>query len=226
MTTDSQRRRSGQTTRLSRNPPRGGVKSASDPRKSNSEETVKVPKPTGMGRRRESRLDRAGIAFPREEQLDPAVILERFTERLDARLGGLDPGSGTSPSHITNALRQAVLEAFRTREDYVARLVELDQYASKEGMAVKDLSRQIGREIEAAGVRRITDPRETDCFVVFGGEGDHFEILRPAYRDEGTGRLILSGRLRRVATDPSGPSEPAAGGPVEGLGTGKESNCS
>jgi hypothetical protein len=46
---------------------------------------------------------------------------------------------------------------------------------------------------------RVTDPEESDRFVVTEGEGDAFELLSPAYVDELTGKVILAGQLRRVA---------------------------
>ncbi|MFF0504280.1 hypothetical protein ACFYUH_11875 [Streptomyces fimicarius] len=46
---------------------------------------------------------------------------------------------------------------------------------------------------------RVTEPEESDRFVVTEGEGDAFELLSPAYVDELTGKVILAGQLRRVA---------------------------
>ena len=46
---------------------------------------------------------------------------------------------------------------------------------------------------------RVTEPEESDRFVVTEGQGDAFELLSPAYVDELTGKVILAGQLRRVA---------------------------
>jgi hypothetical protein len=47
-------------------------------------------------------------------------------------------------------------------------------------------------------VRRVTDTTQRDLFVVTEGAGEHFEVLRPAYIDEATGKLVLSGQVRRM----------------------------
>ncbi len=48
------------------------------------------------------------------------------------------------------------------------------------------------------GVRVVESPDEREHFVVVEGEGEGFEVVRPAYVDQATGKLILSGQLRRV----------------------------
>ncbi|MEV5493120.1 hypothetical protein AB0L47_34975 [Streptomyces bobili] len=48
------------------------------------------------------------------------------------------------------------------------------------------------------GVRVVESADEREHFVVVEGEGEGFEVVRPAYVDQATGKLILSGQLRRV----------------------------
>jgi S-adenosylmethionine:diacylglycerol 3-amino-3-carboxypropyl transferase len=99
---------------------------------------------------------------------------------------------------VTAVLRQAVLEAFRTREQYVARLVETDAASWMTEMSAKSLRRAVRASLIDSGVRVIESTDEGEHFVVVEGEGDGFEVVRPAYLDQATGKLILSGQLRRV----------------------------
>ncbi|MDR6976233.1 hypothetical protein J2X68_002921 [Streptomyces sp. 3330] len=58
------------------------------------------------------------------------------------------------------------------------------------------------------GVRVVESPDEREHFVVVEGEGEEFEVVRPAYIDQATSKVILSGQLRRV---PRRHTQPADG---------------
>ncbi|WP_338702298.1 hypothetical protein V2W30_33335 [Streptomyces sp. Q6] len=133
-----------------------------------------------------------------EELLDPAALLARFTERAAGLLEALPADTRPTTAVVTAALRQAVLEAFRTREEYVARLVESDAHCWGILPAAKDMRRGIRTSLVDSGIRVVESPEEEELFVVVEGEGEGFEVVRPAYVDQSTGKLVLSGQLRRI----------------------------
>ncbi|TSB22791.1 hypothetical protein [Streptomyces benahoarensis] len=165
-------------------------------------------KATGRGRRLDHKTRQAlGVekrprTYRPDEVLSPAALLARFTERAQELIAALPDDDQPAPAGVSAALRQAVLEAFRTREEYMARMVETDLLASAPGQSLKVLQRTIRSCLYDQGLRCIDSPGEQEHFVVVEGEGDGFEVLRPAYVDQVTGKLLLSGQLRRVPLPP------------------------
>ncbi|NEB09182.1 hypothetical protein G3I32_09905 [Streptomyces coelicoflavus] len=162
----------------------------------------KTPKkPTGLKARKEARAWEAEMelrTYRPEELLNPAELLVRFTEKARELVDRMPDESRPISAEVTAVLRQAVLEAFRTREQYVARLVETDSASWMTAMPAKSLRRAIRASLVDSGIRVVESSDEREHFVVVEGEGDGFEVVRPAYVDQATGKLILSGQLRRV----------------------------
>jgi hypothetical protein len=158
----------------------------------------------GLKRRREKRRSSSqpsaeGLRTYRpDELLSPPMLLARFAERARELVAELAEDERPAQAAITGALRQAVLEAFRTREEYLARMVETDLLAGRPNLSSAVLGRSIRSALVDQGVRCVDSPDEQEHFVVVEGEGEAFEVLRPAYLDQATGKLILSGQLRRV----------------------------
>ncbi|MER5802794.1 hypothetical protein [Streptomyces mirabilis] len=158
----------------------------------------------GLKRRRERRSDSAQPSngdlrtYRPEELLSPPMLLTRFAERARELVAELPEDQRPAQAAIAGALRQAVLEAFRTREEYLARMVETDLLAGRPNLSAAVLGRSIRSALVDQGVRCVDFPDEQEHFVVVEGEGEAFEVLRPAYLDQATGKLILSGQLRRV----------------------------
>ncbi|MFD0167777.1 hypothetical protein ACFVJH_27095 [Streptomyces decoyicus] len=180
-------------------------------------------KPTGRARRLDNEARRANGAqdgartYRPEELLSPATLLARFTERAQALITELPEDDRPRPAAVSTALRQAVLEAFRTREEFMARMVETDLIASAPEQRLSVLRRTIRTSLNDQGLRRIDSPEgEPEHFVVVEGEGDGFELLRPAYVDQATGKLLLSGQLRRVPTPAQQDRTAATDGEAEG----------
>lgn len=133
-----------------------------------------------------------------EELLSPPTLLSRFTERATELMAALPEEARPTQAAVTAALRQAVLEAFRSREEYVARMVEVDLLAGAPKQNANSLRKGIRAALLDQGVRCVDSPDgESELFVVVEGEGEAFEVLRPAYVDQATGKLVLSGQLRR-----------------------------
>ncbi|GAB7105736.1 hypothetical protein JCM4814A_40500 [Streptomyces phaeofaciens JCM 4814] len=155
------------------------------------------------GRQRGERgrsIDPELLTYRPDELLNPADLLKRFTAAAQGLLEGITAQDRPQQSEIVAALRQGVLEAFRTREEHLARLVECDLEARGSGSRMSTLKWQVSvrKALLGLGVRVVESPDEREHFVVVEGEGEGFEVVRPAYVDQATGKLILSGQLRRV----------------------------
>jgi hypothetical protein len=127
------------------------------------------------------------------------MLLSRFTERATELLNAPPEEERPTQAAVTAALRQAVLEAFRSREEYVARMVEVDLLAGAPNQSASSLRKGIRTALLDQGVRCVDSPDgERELFVVVEGDGESFDVLRPAYVDQATGKLVLSGQLRRL----------------------------
>ncbi|MFJ8989959.1 hypothetical protein ACIRQH_06145 [Streptomyces sp. NPDC102279] len=159
----------------------------------------------GLKHRREKRLAAADVpkdsprTYRPEELLSPHMLLSHFAERATNLLATLPEEERPTQAAVTAALRQAVLEAFRSREEYVARMVEVDLLAGAPNQSAGSLRKGIRSALLDQGVRCVDAPDgEGELFVVVEGDGEAFEVLRPAYVDQATGKLVLSGQLRRL----------------------------
>ncbi|WP_164381707.1 hypothetical protein [Streptomyces sp. OM5714] len=141
------------------------------------------------------------LLYRPDELLNPADLLKRFSESAQRLIEDIPDEVRPKQAEILSALRRGVLEAFRTREEHLARLVESDLEAQGSGNRMSTLKWQVSirRALLGLGVRVVEDAGERELFVVVEGDGDQFEIVRPAYVDQATGKLILSGQLRRVS---------------------------
>ncbi|MCA2201719.1 hypothetical protein [Streptomyces sp. SMS_SU21] len=151
------------------------------------------------------------LMYRPDELLNPADLLKRFSESAQRLIESIPDEDRPGQKDIVSALRQGVLEAFRTREEHLARLVECDLEARGSGNRMSTLKWQVSvrKALLGLGVRVVEDAAERELFVVVEGDGEQFEIVRPAYVDQATGKLILAGQLRRVlgVAKPTGPDE-------------------
>ncbi|MGW1730041.1 hypothetical protein [Streptomyces sp. NPDC001999] len=136
----------------------------------------------------------------RTEPIDAMTVIKGVAERVPKALeaAGADemPPSGT----LATAVRRAVLDEFRTRAQFAGRLAEIDALLwSRAGDSREAVEGAMTAHLRELRLLRVTEPEESDRFVVTEGEGDAFELLSPAYVDELTGKVILAGQLRRVA---------------------------
>ncbi|MFC5954905.1 hypothetical protein ACFP51_10505 [Streptomyces pratens] len=161
------------------------------------------PDPQGSRRRGEKSRSLAPelLMYRPDELLKPADLLTRFSESAQHLIENIPDEDRPKQAAILSAIRQGVLEAFRTRDEHLARLVESDLEARGSGNRMSSLKWQVSirKALLGLGVRVVEDSSERELFVVVEGDGDDFELVRPAYVDQATGKLILSGQLRRVA---------------------------
>jgi hypothetical protein len=161
--------------------------------------------PDSHGGRRRSEKNRSLapelLMYRPDELLKPADLLARFAESAQRLMEGIPHEERPSQAAILSALRQGVLEAFRTREEHLARLVESDLEARGSSNRMSSLKWQVSvrKALLGLGVRVVEDASERELFVVVEGDGEEFELVRPAYVDQATDKIILVGQLRRVA---------------------------
>ncbi|MDT0608699.1 hypothetical protein [Streptomyces lancefieldiae] len=140
-------------------------------------------------------------AAPRApEPIDAKTIIQGVVERIPAALEATAAGDVAAPATGVNvAVRKAVLDEFRTRTQFAGRLAEIDALLwAQPGHGGELVSGTLEDHLRQLRLRRVTEPEEEGQFLVTEGEGDGFEVLRPAYVDELTGKVLLSGHLRRV----------------------------
>lgn len=165
-------------------------------------------KPGGLQRRNEKRQRRRDAPDTPEtsetaetpEPIDAKTIIQGVVERIPSALEtATTAGDGAPATGLNVAVRKAVLDEFRTRAQFAGRLAEIDALLWTQpdhgGELVDGTLRDHLRQLR---LLRLTEPEEGDRFVVTEGEGEAFEVLRPAYVDELTGKVLLAGHLRRV----------------------------
>ncbi|MDX3180199.1 hypothetical protein PV334_02810 [Streptomyces sp. ME02-7008A-1] len=157
--------------------------------------TTKRPKATGLGVRR----TREGAWSATAEPLDAPQLIKGIAAAIPAVLAELGPDASpsTASGTLTGAVRTAVLAEFRTRAEFVGRLCEIDALLQAQPVP-PTVADSMTEHLRHLRVRRVTDTTQRDLFVVTEGAGEHFEVLRPAYIDEATGKLVLSGQVRRM----------------------------
>ncbi|MEU1459851.1 hypothetical protein ABZ467_03995 [Streptomyces sp. NPDC005727] len=161
-------------------------------------------KPGGLKRHRDRHRETAESSPVVEqrtapEPIDAKSIIQGVVERVPAALADANAGEAPPSTALNVAVRKAVLDEFRTRAQFAGRLAEIDALVwgqkADGGELLGGAMREHLRELR---ITRVTEPEENDRFVVTEGEGEMFEVLRPAYVDEVTGKVILAGHLRRV----------------------------
>ncbi len=167
-------------------------------------------KPGGLKRRRSRHSDvpadpaETGVveASPRPDPIDAMTVIKGVAARVPEALEAAGAGADEVPpvGALTAAVRRAVLDEFRTRAQFTGCLAEIDALLwSRAGDSRETVEGAMTAHLRELRLLRVTEPEESDRFVVTEGKGDAFELLSPAYVDELTGKVILAGQLRRVA---------------------------
>lgn len=166
-----------------------------------SEATQKRPKPTATAIRRAKKTEpQPRTAWAASEPLDASQVIKGIVAAVPAALAelGEDQRTAGTSSALPQAVRTAVIAEFRTRAQFVGRLCEIDALLQAQG-ASRAVVDAMTEHLDHLQLRRVTDPGSQELFVVTEGQGEAFEVLRPAYVDEATGKLALAGQLRRVS---------------------------
>ena len=140
----------------------------------------------------------AAIAAERTN-LEPAKLLKVFTEQaseLIEKSRSIKRSEKLTQEQVQQIIRNAILEALRSRRLHLTHLVELERLAN-DGMLehVPDL---LPGWFARAGLKRIDDPEtHRELFEqIDKGKGPYLEVVEPAYIDAMTGQTIRSGRVR------------------------------
>lgn len=166
--------------------------------------TAAPRKPSGLRIRKAKKRQEAGHSstagqHTAPEPIDAKTIIKGIVEGVPVALQSMNGEADLSTAALNAAVRKAVLDEFRTRAQFAGRLAETDALvwaqADHGGELLGGALREHLRELR---ILRVTEPEESDRFVVTEGEGEAFEVLRPAYVDELTGKVIMAGHLRRV----------------------------
>ncbi len=167
--------------------------------------------PAGLRHRRErgseatSQSAKTGVADApvRLDPIDAMTVIRGVTERVPNALAASGADEVPQSGALAMAVRRAVLDEFRTRAQFAGHLAEIDALLwSRAGNSREAVNGAMTAHLRELRLLRVTEPEESDRFVVTEGDGDAFELLSPAYVDELTGKVILAGQLRRVA-DPA-----------------------
>jgi len=165
-------------------------------------------KPAGLRSRREpgsevsSESAKTGVADApvRPDPIDAMTVIKGVAERVPKALAAAGADEVSPSGALAMAVRRAVLDEFRTRAQFAGRLAEIDALLwSRAGDSREAVDGAMTAHLRELRLLRVTEPEESDRFVVTEGEGDAFELLSPAYVDELIGKVILAGQLRRVA---------------------------
>ncbi|MFD0037520.1 hypothetical protein ACFVIZ_07710 [Streptomyces anulatus] len=166
-------------------------------------------KPGGLKRRKKRLADDASVqpvgnnvveAPPRPDPIDAMTVIKGVAARVPEALKAAGADEAPPAGALTAAVRRAVLDEFRTRAQFAGRVAEIDALLrSRAGDNRETVEGAMTSHLRDLGLLRVTEPEESDRFVVTEGEGDVFELLSPAYVDEVTGKVILAGQLRRTA---------------------------
>lgn len=148
--------------------------------------------------------------------LDPAKILEQFLqEATDLLSTSPQPAADSlTQRELAEGLRQAVLEAFQGRRLHLAHLAELDSHL-REAMDLEGIQLLVDEWFAVTGLTRITSPVEgPECFATVNSptDGPYLALVRPAYVDAATRKIVRSGQLRHTDDPASAIYDSPAGG--------------
>lgn len=156
---------------------------------------------SGLRREMEKRLKEIETERSR---LDPAYITNKFKQQIPKILEGLvGVDSPALNDHMSNALRQAVLDSFRTRRQHLSHLTKLDLLV-RSGSA-DQLPRILQEFFAESGVKRVATPEDNPEYFKAENSpegGRHLQVVEPALIDEFTGQILRAGVVTHVAEPP------------------------
>ncbi|MEV4896343.1 hypothetical protein AB0K48_43970 [Nonomuraea sp. NPDC055795] len=155
---------------------------------------------------RREMAERLDASVNDHEQLDPVRILNDFVRRTTELLSNSPQAAGDSLTQreLVEGLRQAVLDAFSNRRLHLAHLAELDSHL-KANTNLEDIELLVDEWFMVTGLRRVITPTEgPECFVPVNSavDGPYLALVRPAYVDTATQKIVRSGQIRHT-NDPT-----------------------
>jgi hypothetical protein len=129
-------------------------------------------------------------------RMDPKGLIEPLT---DGVAEALEEGQhqGLSRTEVKDAVRRALVENMKTRQTHLSQLAQLVQLVEDKGRH-DALARKIQEFCGTIGVKRVTGAEDLSLFRVVEGNPEtepHVAVLKPAYVEELSGRLVLAGEV-------------------------------
>jgi hypothetical protein len=122
--------------------------------------------------------------------------IDRNVERIELATVLREPNTKLSVDAY-DGLRKQVVAAASERAAHLHQLAEFDS-ALDRGASLDDLRTLVGEWLGQAGIQVVTDPFLEDAYELVGeGSGD-LRVVRPAYVDTATGRLVRRGIAERI----------------------------
>ena len=153
-------------------------------------------------RTRINREQRTSDSSP-NNYLEPSALMADFNKEAANVLQAIHPNSLTT-QQLTNAVRQAILDALRTRKIHLSQLVEIDQL-QRHGVGTKKIADRISYWFTRAGLRRVEELNNIEYFDIQGNihDGNFLTLLEPAYVDDVANQLVQSGKVK-IISEPYG----------------------
>jgi hypothetical protein len=141
--------------------------------------------------------------------------IEELIDRIDRRVEKIEmvtlirePNSGMA-ADAYNGLRKQVIAAVTERNAHLHQLTQFDS-AVRAGASQDDLTALVRGWLAQSGIQVVSDEAIREAFEFVGPEdGTDITVVRPAYVDGATGRVIQSGIAERIpsaadVTEPAG----------------------
>lgn len=133
--------------------------------------------------------------------------LDRSVERIEIVTVVREPNTSLS-ADAYNGLRKQVIAAVSERTAHMHQLAQFDG-ALRAHASPDELASLVREWLGQASLRVVEDPRVPDAFTFVGPEdGTALRVVRPAYIDDATGRVISAGVAERVIAAPEPEPDP------------------
>jgi hypothetical protein len=164
-------------------------------------------------------------------RLEPKTILEPLVQGV---IGALAESDGEQPTgaEVKEAVRRALVENMQARRTHLAQLAQLAELTASKGRH-DAVARKIADFCRTSGLKQVNGTEDPSLFRVAEGDPEtqpHATVVKPAFVDESTNRLVLAGEIVFSDDPPSkdrGRDEEKAvcatcGAPLHGRRAGKK----
>ncbi|WP_160050528.1 hypothetical protein [Nocardiopsis sp. FR4] len=164
-------------------------------------------------------------------RLDPRTILEPLVEGVTGALAE-SGGEQITGAEVKEAVRRALVENMQARRTHLAQLAQLAELTEAKGRR-DAVARRIADFCRTSGLKKVTGIEDLSLFRVVEGDPEtqpHAAVVKPAFVDEATNRLVLAGEVvfsdAPPHKDPGRDEEKAVcltcGAPLKGRRVGKK----
>lgn len=129
-------------------------------------------------------------------RLDPKTILQPLVESVTGALAESD-GEHPTGAEVKEAVRRALVENMQARRTHLAQLAQLAELTASKGRN-DAVARKIADFCRTSGLKQVTGAEDPSLFRVVEGDPEtqpHARVVKPAFVDESTNRLVLAGEI-------------------------------